>query len=130
MAGLLSEYLRTAAGRPFAYGRWDCGLFLADWIALVKGIDPAADLRGRYGRLEDVPGIGGRRGLLGILTGLARRQRLAATRQPKPGDVALISIADAPAVGAIRGERGWLVLAEGGGISCAPAARLVKAWAL
>jgi hypothetical protein len=130
MAGLLTDYLRSAAGRSFAYGQFDCGLFLADWIALVRGIDPAADLRGRYRRLDEVPGIGGRRGLLGILTGLARRQRLAATRRPKPGDVALISIAGAAPVGAIRGERGWFVLAEGGGISCAPAARLVKAWAL
>jgi hypothetical protein len=130
MAGLLSEYLRSAAGRQFAYGQWDCGLFLADWVALVKGIDPAADLRGRYRRLEDVPGIGGRRGLIGILTGLARRLGLTATRQPKPGDVALISIGGAAPVGAIRGDRGWFVLAEGGGISCAPSARLVKAWAL
>jgi hypothetical protein len=130
MAGLLSEYLRTAAGRPFAYGQFDCGLFLADWIKLVRGIDPAAELRGRYGRIEDVPGIGGRRGLMGILTGLARRLPLAVTKRPKTGDVALISIGGAAAVGAIRGERGWLVLAEGGGISCAPSARLVRAWAL
>jgi hypothetical protein len=130
MAGLLTAYLRACAGKRFAYGELDCGLFLADWIELVRGFDPAADLRGRYRRLADVPGIDRLGGLLTVLSDLARASGLRTTRKPVAGDVALIAIAEGPAVGAIRGERGWMVLAEGGGISCTPVARVVRAWAL
>jgi hypothetical protein len=130
MAGLLKAYLQACAGRRFAYGQLDCGLFLADWIEIVTGKDPAAQLRGRYTTLDQVPGIKRMGGLLSVLNDLARLQGLKVTKLPKLGDVALIRIAEGPAVGAIRGPRGWLVLAEGGGISCAPAARVVRAWAL
>jgi hypothetical protein len=130
LAGLLTDYLRASAGRRFAYGEFDCGLFLADWIKLVRGFDPAAALRGSYHRLEDVPGMHERGGLLHVLTSLARSSGLHTTRHPRLGDVALVSIAGGPVVGAIRGERGWMVLGEGGGLSCVRSARMVKAWAL
>lgn len=126
MAGLLTDHLIATARRGFAYGELDCGLFLADWILRRRGFDPAAELRGRYARLEEVPGIAG--GLLRILTGLALAHGLAVTRYPEIGDVALIRLCGRPAVGAIRGPRGWLVLSEGGGISCARNVRIVRAW--
>jgi hypothetical protein len=128
MAGLLTDYLVAAAGRRFAYGSFDCGLFLADWIKHRRGIDPAAALRGRYTQLDEVPGIAARGGLLRILAGLGRSYGLKVTRHPAIGDVALVSISGGPLVGAIKGPRGWLVLAPGGGISCAPTVRLKRAW--
>jgi hypothetical protein len=130
MARLLSGYLQRAAARRFELGRFDCGLFLADWIMRCRGFDPAVNLRGRYDRLDQVPGIGGRGGLLRILVGLGRDYGLAVTRNPQLGDVALVSIAGGPLVGAIKGGRGWLVISEGGGISCAPSARLLRAWSV
>lgn len=44
----LSGFLRRAAGRPFVWGRHDCLMWLADWIAELRGVDPAAAWRGAY----------------------------------------------------------------------------------
>jgi len=50
---LLSDYLVETARERFAYGQLDCGLFVADAIAAMTGVDVAADLRGKYGsRIE------------------------------------------------------------------------------
>ena len=128
MAGLLTDYLRGAAGKHFALGRFDCCLYLADWIVLARGIDPAGRYRGRYRGLDDVPELAAG-GLLKLLAGLARDAGLKATRRPSPGDVALVSISGGPITGAIATARGFTVLAEGGGLSCASrGVRIVRAW--
>lgn len=36
------------ASQPFVWGWSDCALGLADWIEAVRGVDPAAHLRGTY----------------------------------------------------------------------------------
>lgn len=50
-ADALSQFLNRAAERPFAWGRHDCLLWLADWVLERTGKDPAADLRGTYATL-------------------------------------------------------------------------------
>jgi hypothetical protein len=124
MAGLLSGYLQGAAARRFELGTFDCCLFLADWIALKRGTDPAAAWRGRYRQIADVPAM------LPLIKRLARGAGLQPTLQPAPGDVALVSIAGGPVTGAIVTARGFVVLAAGGGLSCARRARLVRAWTI
>ena len=44
----LSAYLVACAHRPFRYGLLDCGLFVADAVRTMTGVDVAAELRGRY----------------------------------------------------------------------------------
>lgn len=44
----LESYLASARNAPFIWGSHDCALFAADWVAERMGVDPAADLRGRY----------------------------------------------------------------------------------
>lgn len=44
----LFQELHRWACMPFVWGETDCCLVLADWIARVKGADPAAHLRGMY----------------------------------------------------------------------------------
>ena len=46
---LLSAYLVTAAAEPFAYGRFDCGLFVAGAIDAMTGVDVVPGIRGEYG---------------------------------------------------------------------------------
>lgn len=46
--GRLDRALTAARRTPFAWGRADCGLFMADCILAMTGYDPAAGLRGRY----------------------------------------------------------------------------------
>lgn len=45
---LLSEWLGTAQGRPYAWGEHDCMLHVADAVAALTGVDPLASSRGRY----------------------------------------------------------------------------------
>jgi hypothetical protein len=42
----LSRFIAERTHRPFAWGAQDCCLFAADGIALITGVDFAADLRG------------------------------------------------------------------------------------
>ena len=45
----LYNQLHIWAGTPHEWSYCDCMTVLADWVQIVKGYDPAADLRGTYG---------------------------------------------------------------------------------
>lgn len=44
----LSDYLSSMRHRIWKPGVLDCGIFMADWVKIICGIDPIADVRGRY----------------------------------------------------------------------------------
>ena len=44
----LARYLAENESRPFAYGDWDCALFVCGAIESMTGVDPAQWFRGRY----------------------------------------------------------------------------------
>lgn len=44
----LAEFRTLAAGRTFEWGVWDCGMLCAEWVRLLRDVDPAAAWRGRY----------------------------------------------------------------------------------
>ncbi|MCG7549197.1 hypothetical protein [Pseudoalteromonas sp. Of7M-16] len=44
----LQKYLDSCEHTPFAWGKFDCCLFVADWLLARNGVDVAADFRGRY----------------------------------------------------------------------------------
>ncbi|MDQ2950159.1 MAG: hypothetical protein M3Y27_30185 [Acidobacteriota bacterium] len=44
----LANFERLHREDRFAYGSWDCCLFVCDVILCMTGVDPAADFRGRY----------------------------------------------------------------------------------
>jgi len=49
---LLNNYLIEAQKRyvttGFEWGRFDCCTFVSDWVLRCTGVDPMADLRGKY----------------------------------------------------------------------------------
>lgn len=45
---LLAEFVQSHIHSPFEWGKNDCCLFACDWINLATGIDPAANIRGKY----------------------------------------------------------------------------------
>jgi len=47
-AETFAEFRKLAAERSFCWGHSDCGMFCADWVWFVRGVDPAAAWRGRY----------------------------------------------------------------------------------
>ena len=90
----LSLFLNRAAATPFAWGRFDCLLWLADWIIEQCGSDPAGNLRGSYSTMLQAAGIvrdeGGMQKLVDV------RMNWIGARRASPGargDIAIVSVA-------------------------------------
>ena len=116
----LAAYIEAAAARPFGWGRFDCQLFIAEWVLARTGKDPAAPWRGRYhtalGAKRILNRHGGPLGLLETGLGAVGLQR---TDDPQAGDVGLLRAVTAngeAACGAIRLGKRWAGLRVGGGV--------------
>lgn len=48
LAAGLTAHLKRAAREPYAWGSLNCWFWVADWIALRTGVDPALAMRGRF----------------------------------------------------------------------------------
>lgn len=59
----LSEYLLAAQAQykrdGFAWGRFDCCTFGADWVVQMTGVDPLAEFRGKYSTREEAFALAG-----------------------------------------------------------------------
>lgn len=123
----LTAFLDRAAGEPFRYGDWDCSMFVANWVELRTGQDPASALRGRYrtrlGWMRIVRKSGG---LVALVERLALGVGLLPTTEPGVGDIGVVETSNiGPACG-IRIGRGWAVKL-GDGMSAA-ALPMMAAW--
>lgn len=131
IAPALAPFIREAAAAPFAFGDWDCSMFLANWIRAVTGFDPAAELRGRYrtrlGWLRLVTREGGLEALVGRLV-VAAGMTPIAIGEACLGDVALAELppVERGRVGAILAGDRWIMKLAGGLTAGRP--RIVRAW--
>lgn len=114
----LEAFLERARRTPFAWGRFDCSLWLADWLVERGYRDPAQALRGTYadqaGAERLAAAVGG---LPVLLAGFARSLGLGPTQEPLPGDVGVVLGVTRRGVepgGAIRCGRRWALLGETG----------------
>jgi hypothetical protein len=123
---LLAQFLRDAAGRPFVWGQFDCGLWLADWVRLSRGLsfDPAEHFRGRYSDGRSALRALGHSGLGSTVADIAARCCLETTSDPMRGDIGLVRLVGERATGAIAGAGGWWLFDNGRGICRAPVAML------
>lgn len=128
----LAEFRRLAAGRSFHLGETDCGMLCADWVRMVRGVDPAAEWRGRYHTVLGLARILKRRGgLVGHFDQCLNNVGIHRTDQPRRGDVAVVKTPEPEGVeGAIVLDGVVLMAARAGGIiirslSIAP---IVAAW--
>lgn len=48
----IRAYIRSCASRRFRRGEWDCAIFCADILQILKGEDFAAPYRGKYSDRE------------------------------------------------------------------------------
>lgn len=87
---LLAEFIEVRRDRAFAWGSHDCVLMAADWIEQATGVDPIADLRGRWTdalqAARTIAEVGGLNAAVTARLGRAHDCVLMARR----GDVALI----------------------------------------
>lgn len=111
----LSAFLRAMARATFVWGSCDCSLVMADWCLAVRGVDPAASLRGRYttalGAMRHVRRLGGFEAMArSLMAGCG----FSTTEAPGPGDVGLVNHPVVGPVFAIRCSLGWAVKSPDG----------------
>lgn len=113
MNNALADYLRLGAEMPFAWGESDCVLWVANWIVMRCGIDPAVDLRGRYSTALSATRLLTAEG--GVESCVARRcdPILQRTSAPNDEDVGLVDTA-VGAMGAIHVRGRWAVKTKDG----------------
>lgn len=114
----LADYLAKTARTPFALGSHDCLLWAADWIALNRGVDPAAHLRGSYdsplGYMRLVRKAGG---VVPLVASCIEPKGLRRISKPKAGDVGVVqgmTMDGLAEVGAICTGARWAMLAPVG----------------
>jgi len=126
----LAAALESARDKPFVWGHHDCGLFAADCVLAMTGIDPAAMYRGQYtdeaGAVETMYLLsnGGLRAAWTKALGPAMNN----VRMARRGDVALVEIGGVEAAGVVVGSR--VACTTEGGLVMVPAHRIVAAWAV
>ena len=127
----LPDYLSHAARRPFEYGRFDCLLYLADWVKARHGFDPAAQWRGRYDTAEAAQSlIETYDGLYGLVAAGLEGHIDPRQGPARPGDIAIVMPGRGHVpCGAILGGIGWAVLNRTGGLWFGPHKPL-KIWAV
>lgn len=93
MARLLTveQYVGSAARERFVWGERDCALFVADWVAIIRGADPALSYRGLYDSEQGAALMMGARGLIGVVDRCARSAGLHRTREPRAGDIGIVT---------------------------------------
>ena len=133
MAGVLVQYLREGAAKPFSTPDCDCTSWVADWVLLQTGKDPMAFWRGKYTT---------RFGYLRLLrrepdglAGAAHQGLLSSgavmidPAEAQPGDVGLVvglgSGRNVESFMAIRGNLCWIVKSAAGLVRCPEA---IRAW--
>ncbi|WP_245450679.1 DUF6950 family protein [Methylobacterium brachiatum] len=113
----------------FVWGVCDCSLAMADWCRAVRGVDPAATLRGRYttalGAMRHVRRLGGFEVMArSLMAGCG----FVTTEAPRIGDVGLVRHPVVGPVFAIRCALGWAVKSpEGVAVGDYPA---LAAWSV
>lgn len=114
----LSAYVEVVRRKPFVYGKHDCALFAAGAVEAMTGVDPAANLRGKYKTLA-----GGLRRLKKL--GFANHAELAASMfeevhpsHAQIGDIASIDLGDgAIALGVVQGARIFVLRPDAQGMA-------------
>lgn len=125
----LALFLTRGTMLPFDWGRHDCALFVADWIAERRGFDPAEDLRGTYRTRRGCGRLLLRRGGLATVVAAALR-RLSPTAEPVPGDVGIVETREGPAMGIFCGADRWACRAERGIVTVRLATPPKLVWAV
>ena len=130
----LDAYLAQTSAQAFAWGVNDCALFACAAIEAMTGVDPAAELRGRYntraGALRVLRTEGG--GLDVVAGNLAAQHGFEEIKPAlaQRGDLVLLDTEDGPAL-AIVGHDGMNAVCAGPqGMTRVPVLSCRRAWAV
>ena len=127
--GRLAVWLAACRQRPFAWGRHDCALFIADAVEAMTGEDLAAGWRGRYSTALGARRVLRRAGHDSPLDVVAAALPEVLPAAALPGDVAAIPAeteGDWPALGIVQGAQVYVLRPEGLGL--VGRGRIARAW--
>jgi hypothetical protein len=127
MAQDLTTFLRLAAERDFEPRKWDCGLWIGDWVAARTGTDPCPELRD----LTTSAWTNHAMRLPPLVRKLANRAGLKRTFAPQPGDIGVVRYGQA-FYGVIKSRLGWAALSSHGVASgpLPPGTRVLASWSV
>ena len=111
----LTDYLRAHHARPFAWGRWDCAIFVAGSVRAMTGRDPMRGLRG-YRTLAEGLRKARARGLEDHIAAVADRFPEIHPAFAGPGDIAVVPGEPGLALGLVQGAGIYVVGAQGLGL--------------
>jgi hypothetical protein len=126
---VLADFIANG-DRPFCWGEWDCGLFAANCVLAMTGIDIAAEFRGRYktargayrvmrGDIESV-----------MVNRVAPKHNLAeiAPAMAKRGDLCVLDTPLGYALGVCVGTK--VVCTGPDGLAYLPISSALRAWSI
>lgn len=125
----LAKFVDARRSRVFAYGTHDCSLFVADWVQVLTGVDPAEQFRGRYASEAEAKALLRPAAGLERLAGrLCRELRWPSVpvAQARRGDVVLLRGERGPSLGICVG--GLAVFAGPNGLVFRPIKECRRAW--
>jgi len=118
----LTDYLRAHHARPFAWGRWDCALFVAGGVRAMTGRDPMRGLRG-YRTLREGLRKAQAAGLEDHVAAVADRFPEIHPAFAGPGDIAVVPGEPGLALGIVQGAQIYVVGERGLGLMLLTEAR-------
>lgn len=99
----LALWLRANRTRPFAQGKWDCGLFAAGAVEAMTGVDIVADVRGRYTTTKGAMRVLRRMGFDDHVALFASHCPEIPTLEARPGDLVTFRTAEGLALAVVQG---------------------------
>lgn len=126
----LFQFLDYSARHPFEWGVHDCVLEVADWLDRARGLNVANEYRGTYSDEAGAAAIIGLGGLASAMSAKAAALGLAETREPKPGDVAVVTAPgqDKPLAAILMPSGRWRMKTERGFVT--RGVEVIKAWSV
>jgi hypothetical protein len=125
----LALFLEEKRNEPFAWGVNDCCTFVCDWLAILTGVDPAADFRGKYSDALGAKRVLKKRGgLEAIALRAAKRWGWAPVpvREAQRGDLVLCEMPEGLAAGVCFGA--VAAFAGAVGVVTQPMTKCRRAW--
>lgn len=125
----LYSFIESKRNLPFDWAGNNCCFFACDWIAILTGVDPAADLRSQVASASDASRVladqGGVEQIAAVRCQMHGWQEVAVTYAQR-GDIAMVATAHGPALGVVIGAK----IAHPGpdGLTFLPLASALRAW--
>jgi hypothetical protein len=130
----LDSFLREHQQHPFAYGSWDCCLWVCRAISVMTDIDPARSFRNHYNSrdealslIEAATGTTSVRAIVERVTAELWMPEVPVLFAQR-GDVLLLKRARDYSLGLVAMNGREAIVARARGLCCVPLSRALRAW--